>query len=99
MKNQQNSQGKSPNGSDKNKNDLIGGASDNSTNPEVQNDTGYAGTTNSVSKNNNYQNKDGYKIAIEDTMIGYDGHEEQLDMDLGEEETRRFGKTGIDDND
>ena len=97
MENQQNTNENSPNGSDNNQNDLIGGASDNSTDPEVQNDTGYAGTTNAVSEN--HQDKDGYKIAIEDTMIGYDGNEEQLDMNLGEEETRRFGKTGIDDND
>jgi hypothetical protein len=97
MENRQNNNDNSPNGSDSNKTDLIGGSSDNTTNPEVQNDTGYAGTTNAVSKN--YQDKDGYKIAIEDTMIGYDGNEDQLNMDLGEQESRRFGKTGIDDND
>jgi hypothetical protein len=97
MENQQKKQDNSPNGSDSNQNDLIGGASDNSTDAEAQNDTGYAGTTNAVSEN--HQDKDGYQIAIEDTMIGYDGDESQLDMDLGEEETRRFGKTGIDDND
>jgi hypothetical protein len=97
MENQQNQEQNSPNGSDENKNDLIGGASDNSTDAETQNDTGYAGTTNAVSEN--HQDNDNYKIAIEDTMIGYDGNEEQLNMDLGEEETRRSGKTGIDDND
>ena len=97
MENQQKNQDNSPNGSDSNQNDLIGGASDNSTDAETQNDTGYAGTTNAVSEN--HQDKDGYKIAIEDTMIGYDGDESQLDMDLGEEEARKSGTSGIDDND
>jgi hypothetical protein len=97
MENEQRNQEDPTNGSDENKDNTIGGASNNDTDPEVQNDTGYAGTTNAVSKN--YQDKDGYKIAIEDTMIGYDGNEEQLNMDLGEEETKRSGKTGIDDND
>lgn len=42
---------------------------------------------------------EGYQIAPEDTMIGYDGNDEQMDMDLGEKDIRRTGKTGTGDND
>ena len=55
----------------------------NNPDPETQNDTGYAGTTNAVSESRNTD--DGYQIAPEDTLIGYDGEESQLDMDLGNE--------------
>jgi hypothetical protein len=79
------------------KDDSIGGVNVNTPDAEQQNDTGYAGTTNAVSEN--HQDKDGYQIAIEDTMIGYDGDEKQMDMDLGEKEARRHGKTGFGDND
>lgn len=67
--------------------------------PESTNDTGYAGTTNAVS--GNHQKKDGYKIAIEDTMIGYDGNDEQMNMDLGDGTGNVNTKNtrGIDDND
>jgi hypothetical protein len=78
--------------------DTIGGASVNPTNPKEQNDTGFAGTTNAVSEN--HQDKDGYKLAIEDTMIGYDGNDEQMDMDItSDEDKRRSGKSGFGDND
>jgi hypothetical protein len=83
---------KSPNGKD----NSIGGAQTNVPDAAQQNDTGFAGTTNAVSENQ--QDKEGYKIAIEDTMIGYDGDDSQMEMDLGDEEKRRGGKTGIDDN-
>jgi hypothetical protein len=74
----------------------IGGAQTNIPDGERQNETGYAGTTNSLSEN--HQESDAYQIAPEDTMIGYDGNEEQLNMDLGEDDRKRSGKTGIDDN-
>ncbi|WP_207423945.1 MULTISPECIES: hypothetical protein [Desertivirga] len=74
----------------------IGGAQTNTPDPETQNDTGFAGTTNSLSESRN--DDDGYQIAIEDTMIGYDGDESQMDMDLGEEDRKRSGRSGIDDN-
>jgi hypothetical protein len=79
------------------KDNLIGGAQTNIPDAEQQNDTGFAGTTNALS--DNQQNEDGYQIAIEDTMIGYNGDESQMDMDPGEEERKRTGKTGVDDND
>ncbi len=83
MENQQENQQNAPENNDNNGHDnTIGGAQTNTPDPEVQNDTGYAGTTNSISEDRHDQ--DGYDIAIEDTMIGYDGHEEQMDMDLGE---------------
>ena len=80
---------------DQHKDNSIGGAQVNQPDPEVQNDTGYAGTTNSLSEN---QDKDGYGIAIEDTMIGYDGDESQMDMDLDDKDRLRSGSTGADDN-
>lgn len=80
-----------------NKDNTIGGAQTNVPDAEQQNDTGFAGTTNAVS--DNHQDKEGYAIAIEDTMIGYNGDESQMDMDLGEKDSKRRGKTGIDDND
>lgn len=40
----------------------------------------------------------GYQIAPEDTLIGYDGDESQLDMDLGNENDHTKNR-GIDDND
>lgn len=71
---------------------------DNVNNPdeETQNDTGYAGTTNAVSESRNTD--EGYQIAPEDTLIGYDGDESQLDMDLGNENDHTKNR-GVDDND
>lgn len=71
---------------------------DNVNNPdaETQNDTGYAGTTNAVSESRNTD--EGYQIAPEDTLIGYDGDESQLDMDLGNENDNTKNR-GVDDND
>jgi hypothetical protein len=74
----------------------IGGAQTNTPDPETQNDTGFAGTTNAVSEN--HQDKDGYQIAVDDTMIGYNGDESQMDMDLSDEDKRRSGSTGSGDN-
>jgi hypothetical protein len=81
---------------EQNKDNNVGGAQLTPPDPEMQNDTYYAGTTNATSENR--QTREGYKIAIEDTLIGYDGNEEQMDMDLDEEERRRFGKIGVGDN-
>ena len=94
MKNEQENQESEK---EKTKDNTIGGAQTNTPDPEVQNDTGFAGTTNALSEN--HQDKDGYKIAPEDTMIGYDGHEEQMNMDLDDADKGRSGKRGIDDND
>jgi len=79
-----------------NKDNTIGGAPTNKPDPKAQNDTGFAGTTNAVSQN--HQDKDGYRITPEDTMIGYDGNDEQMNMSLNEKEDRRSGKTGVDDS-
>jgi hypothetical protein len=81
----------------KEKGNSIGGVQTNVPDPEQQNDTGFAGTTNALSEN--HQDTDSYEIAIEDTMIGYNGDNSQMEMDLGEESAKRSGKTGIDDND
>lgn len=78
------------------KDNTVGGAQLNTPNPEDQNNTGYAGTTNAVSEN--HQSKDGYQIAVDDTMIGYDGDESQMDMDLSEEDKLRSGNTSSGDN-
>jgi hypothetical protein len=77
-------------------NDVVGNAAGQDPDAEVQNDTGYAGTTNAVSESRNTD--EGYQIAPEDTMIGYDGDESQMDMDLGNENDNA-GNSGIDDND
>ncbi|WP_345949561.1 hypothetical protein ABDD95_22210 [Mucilaginibacter sp. PAMB04274] len=45
------------------------------------------------------QKEEGYQIAIEDTMIGYDGNEEQMDMDLGNNNANAQNNRGVDDND
>jgi len=75
----------------------IGGAQTNIPDPEATNDTGFSGTTNAISED--FHKKDGYKMAVEDTMIGYDGHEEQLDMDyMDENDKLRSGSSGADDN-
>jgi hypothetical protein len=86
-----------PQQNDDAKDNSIGGVQTNTPDPEAQNDTGYEGTTNAVSEN--HQDKDGYKLAVEDTMIGYNGDDAQLDMDLGDEnDKRRSGNSGADDN-
>ncbi len=79
-----------------NKDDSIGGVPTNTPDPEIQNDTGFDGTTNAVSEDR--QHKDSYRIAPEDTMIGYDGHDEQMDMDLDDKDKRRSGSSTGDDN-
>jgi hypothetical protein len=95
MENQQENQQK-PAGNQPEYDDTIGGVNVNQPDPETQNNTGYAGTTNAVSEN--HQDKDGYQIAPEDTMIGYNGDDEQLNMDLGEKDKLRSGNTGSGDN-
>jgi hypothetical protein len=75
--------------------DLNGKAAGNMSEEEY-NDTGYAGTTNSVSKN---QDTDDATLAIEDTMIGYDGDDSQLDMDIRNEDDLLNTDRGVDDND
>ena len=71
--------------------------SDNLPDENEQNDTGFAGTTNSISEN--HQDKDGYEIAIEDTMIDYDGDDAQMNMDTGDENKKTSNTRGVDDND
>jgi hypothetical protein len=64
--------------------------------PEDYNDTGFAGTTNAVSAGEDAHDD---KLAIEDTMIGYDGNDEQLDMDLEvDDSSKPSGDPGVDDN-
>jgi hypothetical protein len=75
--------------------DLNGKAAGNMSEEEY-NDTGFAGTTNSVSER---QDQDDATLAIEDTMIGYDGDDSQLDMDIRNEDDLLNTDRGIDDND
>lgn len=63
---------------------------------EEYNDTGFAGTTNAVSQK---QDQDDATLAIEDTMIGYDGDDSQLDMDISSDDKKLNTDRGIDDND
>lgn len=73
---------------------------DNPPDPEATNDTGFQGTTNSISENR--QDSDQYGIAIEDTMIGYDGSDdEQMNMDLRKDpkNVNTRNTRGVDDND
>lgn len=91
-----NKQENTPDSKNNFKDNSIGGVQTNTPDPEQQNDTGFAGTTNAVSENR--QEKDGYRIAPEDTMIGYDGHDEQMNMDLDDKDRRRSGSSGSGDN-
>ncbi|WP_207426721.1 hypothetical protein [Pedobacter sp. SYSU D00535] len=94
----ENEQEKNPNGAQEAGHDnTIGGAQTNQPDPEATNDTGYQGTTNAVSES--FNEEDGYKLAVEDTMIGYDGNEDQMNMDFMDEEAKkRSGHSGADDN-
>lgn len=56
--------------------------SDRKPDEQAQNETGFDGTTNSISEN--HQDSDQYKIAIEDTMVGYDGDDSDLNLDTGD---------------
>ena len=81
----------------KNQNVIENNPSDQRPDPQAQNDTGYAGTTNAVSEN--HQDSDEYEAAIEDTMIGYDGDESDLDIDMGDGDVNTENTRGGDDND
>ena len=91
--NQQNSEQEKKNSG----NVLENNPSDNKPDENNQNETGYAGTTNSISEN--HQETDEYQIAVEDTMIGYDGDDDQLDMNLDKPGKSSENTRGIDDND
>ncbi|HEY0055477.1 MAG TPA: hypothetical protein VGB63_08985 [Pedobacter sp.] len=82
---------------DDSQNVITNNPSDRRPDEQEQNDTGYAGTTNSISQN--HQESDEYKTAIEDTMIGYDGDESDLDIELGNGDVNTENTRGIDDND
>ncbi|MBS7563196.1 hypothetical protein KHS38_02155 [Mucilaginibacter sp. Bleaf8] len=56
-------------------------------------------TTNPNIESHKQKEEEGYKIAMEDTMIGYDGHEDQLDVDLGDGNSNTQNTRGVDDND
>jgi hypothetical protein len=73
------------------KDNNVGGAQVNTPNPDDQNNTHYAGTATKVDKV--HPSKDGYQIAVEDTMIGYNGDDSQMDMDLGDKDKLRSGST------
>ena len=76
---------------------IINNPSDQRPDEEGQNETGYAGTTNSISENR--QDSDEYQPAIEDTMIGYEGDDKDLDLDIRDDNVSTENTRGIDDND
>jgi hypothetical protein len=58
---------------------------------------------NSVPSNPNIEShkkkeEEGYQIAPEDTMIGYDGNDDQMNMDTGNINLKIKGNQSIDDN-
>jgi hypothetical protein len=57
-----------------------------------------APTTNPNIENHKKKEEEGYQIAPEDTMIGYDGDESQMDMDAGNPNLKIKGNGGGDDN-
>jgi hypothetical protein len=82
---------------DKSQNVITNNPSDQRPDEQEQNDTGYAGTTNAVSQN--HQESDEYKPAVEDTMMGYDGDEDELNIDMEDGSVNTNNTRGIDDND
>jgi hypothetical protein len=97
MENNQENQQNTSEERDDSQNVITNNPSDQRPDEEKQNETGYAGTTNSISEN--HQESDEYQPAIEDTMIGYDGDESDLDIDLGDGNVNTENTRGIDDND
>ena len=97
MENQQEDQRNEAAERGENQNVITNNPSDHRPDEKVQNETGYAGTTNSISENQ--QESDEYQPAIEDTMIGYDGDESDLDLDIGDGSVNTENTRGIDDND
>jgi hypothetical protein len=81
---------------EENQNVIKNNPSDRKPDPEEQNDTGYAGTTQSLSEG---EHNDQYEIAIEDTMIGYDGDDSDMDTDIGDGNIDSENRHGVDDND
>ena len=79
------------------KDNNVGGAQVNTPDPNYQNNTHYAGFSTKADKV--HPAKDGYQIAPEDTMIGYNGDDSQMDMDLGDKDKLRSGNTASGDND
>jgi hypothetical protein len=81
------------------KNDKTGSLQETSTtNTEVHPSSNH-GASNPNIDSHQQKETDGYKIAVEDTMIGYTNDDSQMDMDLGEKDQRRFGTSGTGDND
>ncbi|WP_407431549.1 hypothetical protein [Arcticibacter sp.] len=97
MENNHNNPQRSAEQTDKSQNVITNNPSDQRPDEQEQNDTGFSGTTNAVSQN--HQTSDEYKPAVEDTMIGYDGDETELDMDMGDGNVNTDNTRGIDDND
>lgn len=97
MENNQDNQQNSKSEKDDSQNVVSNNPSEHRPNEEEQNDTGFTGTTNSISQSQ--QDSDEYKPAIEDTMIGYDGDESDLDMDLSDGNPGANNTHGVDDND
>lgn len=56
-------------------------------------------TTNPNIESHKKTEEEGYAIAPEDTLIGYDNDESQLNMDTGNPNLKTKGNRGIDDND
>jgi hypothetical protein len=56
------------------------------------------GMNNEVIESHSEKRESGYKIAIEDTMIGYDGHDDPIDLDQGNGDVNSNDTRGTDDN-
>ena len=57
------------------------------------------GITNPVIESHQEKKESGYKIAIEDTMIGYDGQDDPIDVNQGNGDVNTQNTRGVDDND
>jgi hypothetical protein len=58
------------------------------------------GISNPVIESHQEKKESGYKIAIEDTMIGYDGKDDPIDVEQGNGDVKNQNNThGVDDND
>jgi hypothetical protein len=65
----------------------------------LQNGKADVGITNATIESHKEKEENGYKIAIEDTMIGYDGQEDHMNVDLGNSNVNTQNTPGVDDND
>jgi hypothetical protein len=83
----------------KNSDNTAGNGAGNLPDEGVQNGKAEVGITNENIESHKEKEQEGYKAAIEDTMIGYDGHEDQMNVNLGNDNVNTQNTKGVDDND